>query len=350
MEKEKVIKGLVRTNAEKVNKVVKSKSMNGQSDMLRTALAGDSEETVDMNLTIGFGLECWKTSSDQENTLENIYGNGHENIPNNVHEYIHETEAWHDVDNVQQKFHGMAHEIIRDEINHQIIHEIRDERLGKVIGDNEGNINDEKKHVNNDEIMDENEFNRNRRRKIYDDDDDDDDNDDNEEEEDDEDEEKEEDGDEENATTDEIDDNSGTKDEKQNDNENSKEYGNEITKIEMQIENQNLDENKNKIQNHNDDNNDAHDVGNNNNKSSKNNNNDSYLPIDFMTNEIINYIKKHRVTVIQGETGCGKSSRVPMMILDHANNNGLQCRIVVRMYECTDFLFFVFDVFNFSLF
>jgi len=40
------------------------------------------------------------------------------------------------------------------------------------------------------------------------------------------------------------------------------------------------------------------------------------LPIDEHKEEILSSIKHNRVTIIQGETGCGKSSRVPVMLLE----------------------------------
>ena len=40
------------------------------------------------------------------------------------------------------------------------------------------------------------------------------------------------------------------------------------------------------------------------------------LPIDSHEERIIANIANHRVTIIHGETGCGKSSRVPVMLLD----------------------------------
>jgi len=40
------------------------------------------------------------------------------------------------------------------------------------------------------------------------------------------------------------------------------------------------------------------------------------LPIDDFKDEILSNIKENQITVIQGETGCGKSSRVPVMLLE----------------------------------
>ena len=39
------------------------------------------------------------------------------------------------------------------------------------------------------------------------------------------------------------------------------------------------------------------------------------LPIDSHTDEILDSVSRQRVTIIHGETGCGKSSRVPIMLL-----------------------------------
>ena len=44
------------------------------------------------------------------------------------------------------------------------------------------------------------------------------------------------------------------------------------------------------------------------------------LPIDAHYNEIVSTISKHRVTIIRGETGCGKSSRVPVMVMNADDN------------------------------
>ena len=40
------------------------------------------------------------------------------------------------------------------------------------------------------------------------------------------------------------------------------------------------------------------------------------LPIDSHRDFIMKSIQENRVTIIQGETGCGKSSRVPVFILE----------------------------------
>merc|ERR1719284_2073741 len=40
------------------------------------------------------------------------------------------------------------------------------------------------------------------------------------------------------------------------------------------------------------------------------------LPIDEHRTKILKHIEKNRVTCIQGETGCGKSTRVPVYIME----------------------------------
>ena len=40
------------------------------------------------------------------------------------------------------------------------------------------------------------------------------------------------------------------------------------------------------------------------------------LPIDEHKDKILDHIRTHRITIIQGETGCGKSSRVPVILLE----------------------------------
>lgn len=55
----------------------------------------------------------------------------------------------------------------------------------------------------------------------------------------------------------------------------------------------------------------------------------SALPIDGYREEILSRIASDRVTIIQGETGCGKSSRLPVMLLEDATSRGMPCRIMV---------------------
>jgi HrpA-like RNA helicase len=53
------------------------------------------------------------------------------------------------------------------------------------------------------------------------------------------------------------------------------------------------------------------------------------LPIHGHREEILTRIGTDRVTVIHGETGCGKSSGLPLMLLDHAEANGAKCLMFV---------------------
>ena len=57
----------------------------------------------------------------------------------------------------------------------------------------------------------------------------------------------------------------------------------------------------------------------------------SALPIDEHRDEILYRIGRDRVTIIQGETGCGKSSRLPVMLLEDATSRGIPCRIMVSI-------------------
>ena len=54
------------------------------------------------------------------------------------------------------------------------------------------------------------------------------------------------------------------------------------------------------------------------------------LPIDEHKHEILSRIDRDRVTIIHGETGCGKSTRVPVMLLEDADLKGIPCRMMVR--------------------
>ncbi|CAG4957696.1 unnamed protein product [Colias eurytheme] len=53
------------------------------------------------------------------------------------------------------------------------------------------------------------------------------------------------------------------------------------------------------------------------------------LPINEHHEEIIKYIKSYGVVIIEGPTGCGKTTQVPQWILDDAYNNRQACKIVV---------------------
>lgn len=55
------------------------------------------------------------------------------------------------------------------------------------------------------------------------------------------------------------------------------------------------------------------------------------LPIMPFRDRIIEEIENHRVIVIEGETGCGKSTQVPQIIFDHyiKNLRGSECNIIV---------------------
>ena len=53
------------------------------------------------------------------------------------------------------------------------------------------------------------------------------------------------------------------------------------------------------------------------------------LPIDQHRERILAQIAKDRVTIIHGETGCGKSSRLPAMLLEHAELTGQNCKMFV---------------------
>eukprot|EP00605_Chrysophyceae_sp_TOSAG23-4_P000579 GSChrysophyteH1.ASY1.ANO1.656.1 assembled CDS len=54
------------------------------------------------------------------------------------------------------------------------------------------------------------------------------------------------------------------------------------------------------------------------------------LPIDHHKERILKNIETERVTIIHGETGCGKSSRVPLFLLESAEVAGKK----VRMFVC----------------
>lgn len=53
------------------------------------------------------------------------------------------------------------------------------------------------------------------------------------------------------------------------------------------------------------------------------------LPIDAFREEILMRIARDRVTIIHGETGCGKSSCLPKFLLEHAEATGQHCQVMV---------------------
>jgi HrpA-like RNA helicase len=70
------------------------------------------------------------------------------------------------------------------------------------------------------------------------------------------------------------------------------------------------------------------------------------LPVDQYREEILSRIQKDRVTIIHGETGklqiislrnnliggsvgCGKSSRIPVMLYEDSETRGTRCRMMV---------------------
>jgi HrpA-like RNA helicase len=53
------------------------------------------------------------------------------------------------------------------------------------------------------------------------------------------------------------------------------------------------------------------------------------LPIDAYREDILRRVSRDRVTIIHGETGCGKSSRLPLILLENAEEKGELCRMMV---------------------
>lgn len=54
------------------------------------------------------------------------------------------------------------------------------------------------------------------------------------------------------------------------------------------------------------------------------------LPISQHRNDIINlYTSNNNILVVEGESGCGKSTKFPQFILDHCSTNMIPCRILV---------------------
>ena len=62
------------------------------------------------------------------------------------------------------------------------------------------------------------------------------------------------------------------------------------------------------------------------------------LPIDKNKKEILERINRDRVSIVQGDTGCGKSSRLPVMLLEDSRRRGQPCLIMVRhLYTSASF-------------
>lgn len=57
---------------------------------------------------------------------------------------------------------------------------------------------------------------------------------------------------------------------------------------------------------------------------------DPPLPIDAHRSEILSGVYNHRVIIIHGEVGCGKSSRLPVILLDDAQYRDETCRMMVK--------------------
>eukprot|EP01034_Spumella_vulgaris_P038679 gene38679-47773_t len=53
------------------------------------------------------------------------------------------------------------------------------------------------------------------------------------------------------------------------------------------------------------------------------------LPIDAYREQILAKIKRDRVVIIHGETGCGKSTRIPAMLLEDSMVTGKKCKMMV---------------------
>ena len=52
------------------------------------------------------------------------------------------------------------------------------------------------------------------------------------------------------------------------------------------------------------------------------------MPIAKYKNQILKKLDKHRVLVISGDTGCGKTTQVPKYILEQAEFKKQECKII----------------------
>lgn len=51
------------------------------------------------------------------------------------------------------------------------------------------------------------------------------------------------------------------------------------------------------------------------------------LPVFEFRTSILSAIDQHQVTIICGETGCGKSTQIPSFILEHQLSRGIPCKV-----------------------
>ena len=58
------------------------------------------------------------------------------------------------------------------------------------------------------------------------------------------------------------------------------------------------------------------------------------LTITSLENKIVSLIETNRVVVVQGPTGCGKSTQVPQFILDACVKKNLHCNIIGKNTAC----------------
>ncbi|KAK9752052.1 hypothetical protein QE152_g4488 [Popillia japonica] len=56
---------------------------------------------------------------------------------------------------------------------------------------------------------------------------------------------------------------------------------------------------------------------------------DNQLPIEYYKSTIIKHLHSNSVLIIQGPTGCGKTTQVPQYILDDCRDNHTYCNIIV---------------------
>lgn len=72
------------------------------------------------------------------------------------------------------------------------------------------------------------------------------------------------------------------------------------------------------------------------------------LPIFDYKDEIVRTVQTHSVTIIEGSTGCGKSTQVPQFILDNCQRQNKHCNIVGELLSKEQCIFL--DIFPTSIF